>query len=124
MTLWVNKKDLRKEKHIELFYAVVGRGEFPVDMLRYDQSMPASEVDSYGMQFSYCFHGESDVRSPRVVWLRRLVRDGCSLMPTEARWDSMGWHVMQVSLQSHTPNDDDRKKAEEAISVYFKKKAS
>lgn len=106
----MNVSDLRKDKYRELFFAVVGRGAFPTDMLRYDGCFPAQEVDSYAMQFTYCFHEDTNNLEPRVVWLRRLVRDGSKVMPTSDRWSSLGWYVVEPSLQSWTPNDIDRQK--------------
>ena len=49
-------------------YAVEGTGRFPIDMLRYDGSWPATEH-----------------RAPKD-WL-----------PTDARWRSFGWIVLPAS---------------------------
>ena len=54
-------------------YVVTGRGEFPVDMMRYDQAWPLDPILS------------SDRR--RSITMRGLAE------PTIARWASFGWSV-------------------------------
>jgi len=54
-------------------YVVTGRGEFPVDMMRYDQAWPLDPILS------------SDRR--RSITMRGLAE------PTIGRWASFGWSV-------------------------------
>jgi hypothetical protein len=73
---------VRKSK-LALVYAVAyGRGEFPLDMLRYDRAFPASEDQSHRM-------GDPS-RGLRVVIVARYLGETCW---TEARWSSFGWSI-------------------------------
>ena len=71
-------------------YAIVeGSGEFPYDMLRYDNCTPARERDSYEM-----------VTPDWVAGRRRLIvrrQDGLKWTPN--RWNSFGWQVMRTGAQ-------------------------
>ncbi len=61
-------------------YQVVGRGEFPWDMLRYDCAYPASEDDAYKM----------NKLGERTVTLRTHVQ------PISAvRWSSFCWQLLK-----------------------------
>lgn len=65
-------------------FDVEGRGDFPLDMLRYDLCWPATEDDSRLVAHA--------VRTAdRPVRLRGLK------LPTVARWASFGWKVAVVS---------------------------
>lgn len=64
---------------------VKGTGEFPLDMLRHDSCVPATEHDTSVIR-------ESDPTVPRVVTLRRFSVNGFAA--TERRWKSFGWTVM------------------------------
>jgi hypothetical protein len=59
-------------------YTVVGRGAFPLDMLRRDQAWPATQ-EAIGNIF------DEDVT--------RAVSITGTLPPTLARWESFGWNV-------------------------------
>lgn len=58
-------------------YVVEGSGPFPLDMLRYDESFPASELDA----------GIILDRGRREIMLRSYSE------PQPARWSSFGWTV-------------------------------
>lgn len=60
-------------------YLVQGRGEFPMDMLRYDEARP--------------FHGLSEREETRVVTVIGRRR------PTNARWESFGWRVLDTKIE-------------------------
>jgi hypothetical protein len=60
-------------------YKVNGFGEFPIDMLRYDEVYPASERDSDTIMNS---------RSQRTV---EVAGRSC----TPARWESFLWRVIK-----------------------------
>jgi len=68
-------------------YQVVGTGDFPVDMLRYDCAYPADSeaVVAIGAngRIRRAEHG------PRTVDLRSYSR------PTPARWESFLWKVIE-----------------------------
>jgi hypothetical protein len=75
-------------KFYEMHFVVSGSGEFPIDMLRYDNATPSSEEDS----------GIIERRGPRRVALRsRRVNDA---LPTAARWASFGWKVEGVYYEA------------------------
>ena len=80
----------------EQVFVVVGRGDFPVDMLRYDECYP---VDSEGVH--NIIHRSYDVNPNtghhfqvgREVRLATNKRFGL----TAARWESFGWKVQGYS---------------------------
>jgi hypothetical protein len=64
------------------FAVIVGKGEIPCDMLRYDCAFPDSSDDAYHMQ-----HSSGDDRDTmRVFMLATYVGRF-----TPARWQSFGW---------------------------------
>lgn len=63
-------------------FVVRGRGEFPRDMLRYDDCMFATHADEKAA-------GEGYVQGERRVTLLTQKRE-----PTLARWESFGWRVV------------------------------
>lgn len=67
-------------------FTVVGKGEFPFDMLRYDSCWPKSETRDAAMLAPYR-KGEAYREGRRItlVGLRE---------PTEGRWESFGWRVL------------------------------
>jgi hypothetical protein len=64
-------------------YVVEGIGEFPLDMLRYDNCWPATTLDVAGMATESLFGAT----------LRRQVVIHSYRAPTLARWESFGWRV-------------------------------
>lgn len=67
-------------------FTVVGSGEFPFDMLRYDHAWPASESQARLMSSS--IHVPA---GPRRIEMRGLTG------PTPARWASFGWKVVAIN---------------------------
>lgn len=66
-------------------YTVEGRGEFPFDMLRYDQCWPKRESEDVVNM------------APSHPGMRREVRRVTLVgthSPTEGRWESFGWKVL------------------------------
>lgn len=68
----------------QLEYAVEGRGDFPIDMLRYDRARPATERDARKITNSF-IPGAIDKQTIRVVGER------C----TTKRWASFNWTVVE-----------------------------
>lgn len=66
-------------------YTVEGSGSFPLDMLRYTQSFPASENDS----------GTMGERGQRQVMLQSY-SSSTGLEYSKPRWASFGWTVKRV----------------------------
>lgn len=60
-------------------YEVSGRGSFPIDMLRYAEAFPASEVDS----------GKIEAEGTRTVRVRGLAKPET----VGARWSSFCWQI-------------------------------
>lgn len=67
-------------------YTVRGFGNFPIDMLRFDQSWPASEAES-GNITRPPFEGVIKMRDVVLRTIRPQVTDG--------RWISFGWTVTE-----------------------------
>lgn len=65
-------------------FVVEGSGEFPFDMLRYDQAVPLREIEIDGVYSS----GRQDKRRIQL----RSYAGG----PTTVRWRSFGWNVVEV----------------------------
>jgi hypothetical protein len=73
-------------KTTPIFFKVRGKGNFPIDMLRYDECFPSTPVD-----VSY-IEDVSRVEGKRVEREVSLVTNK-KYGPTEARWESFGWTV-------------------------------
>jgi hypothetical protein len=67
-------------------FAVVGSGEFPFDMLRYDKCWPASQADSGRMP---------DPALVGVLGRQRRIEMHGLVKPTAGRWRSFGWTVIE-----------------------------
>lgn len=87
----------RKTESVSVYFVVVGSGEFPYDMLRYDRCFPWLERSSH--QLSYA-HDER-----RVVRLESPNREP-HWRPTVERWKSKLWDVKTVSTYKPTETDD------------------
>lgn len=80
-------------------YQVVGHGTFPIDMLRYDSSYPASAEGI--LEPSHWAEPVPDVLKDRKVVLRH--RDSFrGWSPTVDRWRSFGWSVVRESIKEHS----------------------
>jgi hypothetical protein len=78
-------------KKADIRFTVEGRGEFPLDMLRYDRCFPRTGEDADMM-----LRQPEHLRSTRCVTLVALARDNRFWQPTEGRWLSFGWSVIEV----------------------------
>lgn len=65
-------------------YIVEGRGEFPLDMLRKDNSWPAGQADALAMNAT--IERGAPKRRVTLFTLERFI--------TEKRWESFGWRVV------------------------------
>jgi len=72
-------------------FTVEGSHEFPWDMLRYDRCWPKSEDQITSLA---PFHRSSSYNEKRQVKLRGLNE------PTDGRWMSFGWRVVEFSRTS------------------------
>lgn len=85
-------QDGRLKKGYVAVVTVVGRMDFPLDMLRYDRATPDTESDSARIAGSFRPLRQSD-DEPREV---RVQMDR---MPTTRRWASFGWTVRDVQAR-------------------------
>lgn len=74
-------------------FTVVGRGQFPVDMLRYDRCVPETQ-DDIASAFSP-FSGDH-----RQINLIAFTPKDHKPEPTSGRWTSFGWEVILKSVKS------------------------
>lgn len=86
---------MAKAKPTKMFETVVtvrGRGDFPIDMLRYDACFPKTAEDASAISGE----GLGGILNERIVKLiRRSPSDG---PPTAGRWSSFGWTVLDVEV--------------------------
>lgn len=83
-------------------FTVEGGGQFPYDMLRYDQCWPSSEShDSSKLMDPYGASGGDSTR-------RRVVLEtDCASGPTARRWESFNWRVVGMGeLRGRAPNKE------------------
>jgi hypothetical protein len=85
----------KAEKFYVTKFLVTGSGRFPIDMLRYDRCVPATEGDSNGISHG----GIPSNTHGRTIGLIRYSVAGMS-GPNEARWKSFGWRVMRVEYSN------------------------
>lgn len=76
-----------KRQYVVTEIVVTGRGEIPLDMLRFDRCSPASSDD-----VSAILNGRADHRIAVEIRLYRFSPDGSKA--TVARWHSFGWDVI------------------------------
>lgn len=69
-------------------FVVTGKGQFPIDMLRYDRCFPQGQDDVLAA-FSESAAREGLTRGVRMASDREIP-------PTDGRWRSFGWTVSQV----------------------------
>lgn len=93
------------------YFTVVGHGEFPLDMLRYDSAFPTSAEDTEKIVARYSDAvrgGGADPTHPPVgryggpdPMRKREVRLGCVQRggPTLGRWASFGWVVKNPAME-------------------------
>lgn len=67
-------------------FTVIGAGEFPIDMLRYDRCWPRRESGEIAASFR-----------PRLRAALTIDIEGMN-EPTRDRWTSFGWHVHNVEV--------------------------
>ncbi len=81
-------------------FTVVGRGEFPLDMLRYDQCHPAGGDDAAMIKDRLVEDGAVKTRRIRLV-TRGMPRHW---QPTAGRWSSFLWSVDPESIETSPHN--------------------
>ena len=78
-----------------IWYEVRGIGEFPIDMLRYDGSYPATERDAGRIEETF---EEGATMSDEPIKLKAHYEGpfGAIAKPTASRWRSFAWQVVSV----------------------------
>jgi len=91
-------------------FRVEGTGDFPLDMLRYDQCWPRSQDDVYAMHPNYTERkaGEDQVRYIHTFKVERIdTTTGRKVTllswntPTPKRWESFGWRIIEHEKEKH-----------------------
>jgi hypothetical protein len=77
-------KTMKKVSVFEVRFVVEGAGDFPMDMLRYDTCFPATEDDARRAAL------QNGTRQVTVIG-----RSLAGRVPTEGRWASFGWKVIE-----------------------------
>lgn len=79
---------MRAQRFYVFEFVVRGRGDFPIDMLRYDSCVPKSQDDVRLMV---------DRLTERDIRLRMFsaTKDG----PTHERWASFGWPIVPLHVR-------------------------
>jgi hypothetical protein len=76
----------------KVVYSVIGRGHFPVDMLRYDNAIPTKEEDAGKIAPSkWADESAFDIRKVELK---------SEFYPTNGRWESFGWRVLPETLRN------------------------
>lgn len=83
----IRRNDRLASHTVRFGYTVSGETAFPLDMLRYDASYPASSSDVVMIHESLCSRPTG-----RLVINLISVHDK-NWLPTQARWKSFGWRV-------------------------------
>lgn len=68
-------------------FTVMGKGRFPLDMLRYDQCFPCDGISVHNI--------EADTVAVRPVKLVSIASTGI----TSLRWASFNWYVAEDSIK-------------------------
>ena len=87
--------------HKMLTFRVIGRGEFPFDMLRYDACWPADSESASRLATPPCYTGEdvyAKFRHDRRVITLRTYQEHKWWEPTKGRWSSFGWTVIDERI--------------------------
>lgn len=85
----------------DLHFSVKGRGEFPVDMLRYDGCRAASPRD----QDLIDLHSDAFVDGEHEIEVSLVIPNASSQLPHDERWASFKWPVVGVVA---IPDDRER----------------
>ena len=79
-----------KQKYTLTHYKVRGHFSFPLDMLRYDSSFPASESETGLIASTLPLIGGTHITKPVEIELITTHH------PNLGRWDSFGWAVTEI----------------------------
>ena len=85
----------KPQKFVAYTFSVIGCGAFPLDMLRYDRCAPQTQNDASKMMAYAAHEGTMMVKVMAFVPADRASAWG----PTQDRWASFGWHVVDGSIE-------------------------
>ena len=85
---YADKKGVKRSV-VQWHLVVLGQGEFPLDMLRYDSAFPTEQEDSAKLQ-----RDQSELRT--VVLTRRGINNHWG---TQDRWKSFGWTIVAACAE-------------------------
>ena len=85
----------KAEKFYPISFVVEGRGDFPLDMLRYDSCFPAAPDDAAAIANSLDLERRTRGVTRVRLYARAATRDGL----TPARWASFLWNVVEIDGQ-------------------------
>lgn len=77
---------MRSKMSSATYFKVRGKGQFPLDMLRYDECYPVTPVDVEYIESRKRVDGKTVAREVSLATHKRFA-------PTEGRWESFGWTV-------------------------------
>jgi hypothetical protein len=89
-----------KFKYVSKF-KVTGSGHFPIDMLRYDRAIPATEIDANRIHNQIAEIGNlgGEVSINVIRYTEGKSTNSFGDMPTIRRWESFGWRVSDISFE-------------------------
>ncbi len=73
-------------------FRVIGHGQFPLDMLRYDACFPYTGEDASLLDWQNMGEFRREVRAVNLVHYS----DSARWEPTVARWESFTWRVVDA----------------------------
>lgn len=84
---------------------ITGRGEFPIDMLRYDQCSPATEVDSGLIEQSMTKYGSWEIYVKTNLKPTKLRVPAAFYPWTKERWESFGVKIEPLPSITYPPSN-------------------
>ena len=88
-------------KLYEHTFTVRGKGDFPIDMLRYDSCYPATGVDAAAIEATKDRFADAESRRKvREIKLYSISRT--MVGPTNDRWASFMWSVVEENFEPMT----------------------
>jgi len=89
---------MARKTHSVVTIEVAGRGEFPMDMLRYDMACPVRGDDAARIGLQAHAYELDGVEPDTVTWNNPIRLHVFSVTgPTLARWLSFGWSVREIA---------------------------
>ena len=112
MMRYHEKLETHERPKYRSFAVVMGTGEFPYDMLRYDSCHPWRETDSSAMR-NDLFDPQAEISAGQETRWVVVVREHVDSAPrwTPGRWKSMGWTLVESTPEEIRDFDRERQNA-------------